>query len=1579
LIESKLNEVRRRLLDLTRNNRLINHRRGGQRTLEIVDELPGEICRILVEEGRVMQFLSREEAPPEIREKLPRDDQPPAAGAELPLAQVAADGTIAQRHKDSNLQTALSGEKLQTRLVNLAREANSALQEQGCNILYLTLGMVEWCEADESSEISRAPLVFVPVELKRKNVNTRYSIQAFDDDILANANLIELCQNQFKLTLPGFDAEKDELDGYFAAVRQAIAGMSGWRFLPELHVGLFSFSKLLMYRDLDPRNWPESVSLTGNPLIQCLTGIENADLRNGDGIPDPITLDQITKPADSFQIVDADSSQQAAILAAKRGVSMVIDGPPGTGKSQTITNIIAECLAANKTVLFVSEKAAALEVVKRRLKEAGLDDFVLELHSRQASKRAVLEEINRVLQRDAGGRRVENRTAEDLQRARDQLNTYHRELHENLQPLDVSPFIAMSRAIGLASHIEPECDIPDVLAWSADQLAEARQRLEQMDRRLERVGNPAEHPWRGVELPAAGIKEKQTIVKTCGELISAIAQAQEKTSALASVLARPVGNCWRDFQEHLDISRVLLDAPAMTAAVVQDARFDELSPELQDWLKIGKRRAELISIWQSHFKAEAETQDWKDLLDRRKSQEHSIWRWIMPSWYSDGKRLRSVAIKDEIPSTKILTALAESGELRRQIERKMPQFTEQFGPAWRGFDGDWAALEKFALAATAIRKLILAGKISVDSAIKFADPTNRAPLTSASNEAQNAMQKLQESWHAWLATIASDEQAWLLAPFSTAGLAGISARLAPLPGQLEKLDDWIDLRQSMRECSNSTLKSYVDWIFKSDLVIVGGNLPGIFLRHFYRLWVEQAMGQRPSLRGFRGQDHESLIAKFRELDRQWLLMTRDRLISELEARRPDGHLAAHRQSKLGLVQAEIRKKTRHMPLRKLFAEAGEVMQSIKPCFMMSPLSVAQYLAPGGLQFDVVIFDEASQVEPADAYGAVARGRQLLLVGDENQLPPTNFFARADVEDEDGDESTEVRAADLQSVLSLGIVRMKHRCGLRWHYRSRHSSLIEFSNEKFYDGRLRVFPSPHTDCSELGLAFRFVPNAVYQRGAGRFNPIEAAAVAAEVIRHAVENPQFSLGIGTLNLPQQRAIEDEIERLRRRNGDARIEKFFNEHAEHEPFFVKNLENIQGDERDVIFLSVGFGKDAEGRLHVNFGALNPEGGWKRLNVLITRARQRCIVFSSIHADDIDLGATQSRGVVTLKEYLDAAEKGIIKSASVPVGDHDSDFEASVCRILRDKGWEVHAQVGCAGFAIDLAVVDPRHPGRYLLGIECDGATYHSSPTARDRDRLRQAVLENLGWKIFRIWSTDFFHRPQATMDGLLLRLEELKIAPVDAPRPIATTIPPPAPPPQEPESPKLKDDSTDVVPYKHSRGRKPIGKPDAMLALPAMRLAGTIRQIVGIEGPIHVDEAIRACVEMYDAKATARPKEAFERALQSALETPLFTRRENFLWPNGMKETPVRFRGGDCPVTDAEMICPEEYAAAVRIVLQRQFGLKFDALIESVAHLFGFVRTGPKLKAAVEQALIQLDEHGEIHKDNAGFVTLRNAVRA
>jgi superfamily I DNA and/or RNA helicase/very-short-patch-repair endonuclease len=425
---------------------------------------------------------------------------------------------------------------------------------------------------------------------------------------------------------------------------------------------------------------------------------------------------------------------------------------------------------------------------------------------------------------------------------------------------------------------------------------------------------------------------------------------------------------------------------------------------------------------------------------------------------------------------------------------------------------------------------------------------------------------------------------------------------------------------------------------------------------------------------------------------------------------------------------------------------------------MSPLSIAQYLSTDIALFDVVIFDEASQIPVWDAIGAIARGKQVVMVGDPKQLPPTSFFNRASAADEeDVNEDVEV---DLESILDECIGANLPTLNLSWHYRSRHESLIAFSNHHYYGGGLVTFPSPVTD--DRAVSFHLIKNGVYEKGGSRTNKPEARALVEELVTKlsdkAFQASKLTIGVVTFNSEQQRLIEDLLDDARRKNPD--IEPYFSEDVL-EPVFVKNLESVQGDERDIMYFSIGYGPDLAGKISMNFGPMNKSGGERRLNVAITRARHELRVFSSLRPDQIDLSRTQSSGVRDLKHFLEFAERGsraLAEAVLGSIGEYESPFEEAIANALKRKGWEVHPQIGVSSFRIDLGIVDPDSPGRYLAGVECDGATYHRSATAKDRDKLREHVLKGLGWNIVRIWSTDWWQDSEGALKKVHMQLEYL-----------------------------------------------------------------------------------------------------------------------------------------------------------------------------------------------------------------------------
>ncbi|MGH2410349.1 MAG: DUF3320 domain-containing protein, partial [Chloroflexota bacterium] len=681
--------------------------------------------------------------------------------------------------------------------------------------------------------------------------------------------------------------------------------------------------------------------------------------------------------------------------------------------------------------------------------------------------------------------------------------------------------------------------------------------------------------------------------------------------------------------------------------------------------------------------------------------------------------------------------------------------------------------------------------------------------------------------------------------------------------------------------------------------------------------------------------------------------------------------------------------------------------------MMSPLSVACFLPPGSVSFDLVIFDEASQVKPVDAFGAIQRGRQTIVVGDDRQLPPTSFFDKVTNESDSDDEDQ--TSFDIESILGLFRAQGAAQRMLHWHYRSRHESLIAVSNQEFYENKLIIFPSPDKDKADAGLRFHHLPETSYDRGNSRTNRGEAARVAAEVMRHARRTPHLTLGVAAFSMAQRQAIEDELEHLRRQ--DKASEVFFNAHPS-EPFFIKNLENVQGDERDVILISIGYGKSADGKLSMSFGPLNQQGGERRLNVLISRARLRCEVFSNITAGDLQVDANTPRGVHALKLFLDYAENGVLTSRTPADREPDSPFEIAVRDRLIARGYAVAIQVGTAGYFVDLAIIDPDRPGRYILGIECDGATYHSAKSARDRDRLRQEVLENLGWEIHRIWSTDWFRDPEQEIRRIGERLDAVRLKVERGPQstmPAEETSEESAAPAAGNPDPDARDkpafpqadgghSGNGSLGNGHANGgigdglttagsagdghglsHTGYGEGSALPALPRYEMAKLdlsalryelhevpyqellpyVVAVVEIEGPVHREEVSRRVIAARGIQRRGtRIQETFAQTFALGVRHGRLRKVDDFLWLPAMTVPVLRDRSFASDSTrKLDMIAPEEIALAVIRVVESSYGMEPIALPAAACRVFGFQRVSEDMRVRVEAVVSALLADGRL----------------
>lgn len=580
-------------------------------------------------------------------------------------------------------------------------------------------------------------------------------------------------------------------------------------------------------------------------------------------------------------------------------------------------------------------------------------------------------------------------------------------------------------------------------------------------------------------------------------------------------------------------------------------------------------------------------------------------------------------------------------------------------------------------------------------------------------------------------------------------------KLEEAPKHKDTLSVWSDFRRITHSVIDLGLSRLVEWVESKQLPL--DKIDDVFKFNFYNTLVKNIFNEYPLLINFSRLSHEQLINTYKELDKQLIIQNRQK-VAYLASKRdiPLGYLSNRKSelTELILIENEVNKKKRHIPIRQLVRRAPKALQGLKPCFMMSPLSVSQYLPPNDILFDVLIIDEASQLRPEEALGSIARAKQIVIVGDPKQLPPTSFFNSIDKSTEN-----ETVASESESILDICLNLYKPIRQLRWHYRSQHESLIDFSNQQFYDGNLLIFPSPSgLKSNTLGIKHHYIENSIYHN---RRNKLEAKIIVEYLEKQMEKYPDRSIGIGTFNSEQRDLIQDMVDEKEKTSPI--IAHYISKWRESsEPFFIKNLENLQGDERDVIFISTTYGKDKDTKkVYQRFGPINSDVGWRRLNVMFTRAKQKMEIFTSLNSSDIVISEKSSRGVRALKSFLNFLETSTLTKLPETTGKgFDSEFEESVYKILSEAGYQVEPQVGVAGYFIDLAVVSEKNPNDYVLAIECDGASYHSSKSARDRDRLRQEVLERLGWTIYRIWSVDWYKNRENEISKLIKAVKEAQV---------------------------------------------------------------------------------------------------------------------------------------------------------------------------------------------------------------------------
>ena len=1231
------------------------------------------------------------------------------------------------------------------------RKAQENFEERGIVTLHVACGLATWT-TDGPWEPS-APVVLLGARLVPRGA----LLDGFDLQLTGaveiNPTLTHVLRTEHGVRIEPevlyakFDGELDEegeLTEALEWMRQTCAGVAGFAIDARRVLGNFAFAKLPMIHDLETM----VETLAGHDVIAAVAGSPEAQaaliaqraVDQDAPIPD---FDHIA-PVDEFLVLDTDSTQNTAINRVISGASLIVKGPPGTGKSQTISNLIATLAARGQTVLFVAEKRAAIDAVTKRLDQRELGELVLDVHSGIGTRKQFAGRMREALSWMDNAAQVDaTKLHEALVRTREDLHESSDALHEVRTPWGVSLYGAFCGSMEAGAEVPirlTQAQLAGTDAAGLDACALVVRELAQ----LGGIGLDAgASPWRG----AAVTTEAQA------------ARAQELLIELRQSRVR-------------EVRRRVAEANASTGVVVATT-IEQLS------LAAGllERSGELCARY-TDAAWEAPLDEIRGALDGGRNPFAHVWRVMFSGGYRRARtQLRAFVRPGAEPAKLPRTAAVALCELR---------------DAWRtsgstGHPRPFVDLPAFAAAATQLR----------DALTAFAALAGAPALLVAT----------------------FDEIEGQLTAY-----AGDLPTLAKLP-RIRTLTDTLEI---------AGFEPALDHLAALP-TCTADNAERVVRGVWHRSVIDAITLGDPRLTRMSADRLNAARAQFAEADSKHIDSTSARVRRACAARalqRRNDHPEAN-----ALLERQASLKTRHKPVRALIDETMPVLLGVKPCWVMSPLMVSQLL-PQRQVFDVVIFDEASQIMPQDAVAAIARGRQLVVAGDERQLPPTAFFGSVSAEDiEVGDENSasaddglptdDGSTTGYESILDALQPVLPFR-QLGWHYRSKDERLIAFSNAYIYGGTLTTFPGAWADAP---ISHVLVPSDPARPTAKGSAPLEVERVVELVIDHARTRPTESLGVITMGIEHAMRIEAAL--LGRRRDEPDLAAFFDEGLE-ERFFVKNLERVQGDERDAIILSIGYGKDERGQLPYRFGPLLTEGGERRLNVAVTRAKRRMTLVSSFAFEDMEAGRSSARGVELLREYLRFAASGGADVGAARALEHPlNPFELDVARGLEARGLSLDAQHGASGYRIDFAARHPQQPGRFVLAIECDGATYHASPAARDRDRLRQEHLERLGWTFHRIWSTDWFHDPELAATAAVAAFE----------RAVAALTAGDAASPLAPASLPVPDLVPDVQLAATARGARPPITPGAPITEYSDQQLVDIVRWVRADGALRTDESLMA----------------------------------------------------------------------------------------------------------------------------------------
>ena len=1581
---TRVDAWKRDLLDITNRNSLLNMKNGAKAIPLMVADVGG--FENLLADGKELTLLPK-----------PQDWDGQAVYGEFPFECERYIGNYAPNAAGDvargRLCTPLTEGELEKSSRSVYRLATKEVEESGCSSLFVALGVLRWYEGRGAKGAPHyAPLILVPAEMRR--MRSGYAVRRRDEDTIFNVTLAEKMRQEYEILIPDMDPLPADdsgvnVDQVLQAVRRAVDGREGWDVLRGAALGVFSYSQYVMWKDLDTN----MERFEENPIVRCML--------KGEVYPESRELDYDSDPYSLCLTVPADGSQIKAVKAVAAGRSFVMHGPPGTGKSQTITNMICNELYSGRTVLFVAEKKAALEVVQKRLTDVGIGNHCLEIHSNKAEKSKVLEQLASAMEeaRAYDERKLDEQIA-SIGRLRSKLDSYVSALHEE-RPWGLSAYECISRYEGCGDGGPEVRARPDAIA-----------RLTISD--ITEVEILAGEVHSAYALVAGDDTEFMNRIRTDSmeaslgaEAGAMLAEAEEACADMESKLARiealglPFGGSVAELER--GYARVLsLDGASVRAAARDDVAalcsavekgLDGVGRAAAGWSLSSAEPVSAAMLREAEaMRPAAERLVELSLLDR----ESAAWQCVELCQRVNSARSRlgeDMSVVASQWNTRVYDldaryglkanwdGVGSKGFLAKGKARK--EFMAEAAPCLKDSGAKFESLSK---------TVGVVSEISADVRAMDADAKKVRGLAADSGAEAERLRALARQHREAVALC----QEYGIDPEGLAGLYGtVEASAGDKDAYVASVRAWGEAADALTERLQYSGGISGAEEFREFAADLRPNLPRLFdwstwnsyrrrlegygfsgvaaalragageeefadsvRRSMYRTMIDICRQESEALKIFNSRSFESSVESFKRLDSGYTNLNRNLLKYRLYRNLPRNTDRSSKGSEAYILNSAINSTRMRKSIRKLLSEIPNILPKVCPCMLMSPLSVAQYITVDYPKFDTVIFDESSQITTCKAIGALGRARNAVIAGDNKQLPPTRFFQKQ-IEAEDDDDTVDADSF-LDDCLSLDMPGTY----LEWHYRSRHESLIAFSNRMFYENRMLTFPSP--DDREARVSLRFVEGGTYRRGRSD-NPAEAEAVVQEISRR-LRAGEGSIGVIAFGVKQQACIQDMLDDLSAR--DKRFDDLRNNMREE--LFVKNLETVQGDERDVILFSICYGPDSNGTVYQNFGPLNRDGGQRRLNVAVSRSRTEMVVFSSMRSTAVKLTPNSSGGVKALKEFLAFAENGGRFPARVTAAqDEEPSILESISGELEARGYDTARGVGNSKFKVDVAVVDPDDPGRYILGILNDGESYRSSQNTRDREYARADVLKGLGWSIVHVWSVDWHFRRDQVMDGIVRRLEELR-AGVEEP-PAEPEAPEELPEDEEPgweepepreaeEEPGTAGRRAPYVPYEPETFNADI----KWLAQSDRALSAVASPIIRAESPVSEECLIGLVCRSVGAKRlSAETREGLTRMLRRVFGPEVRGSFVTYWAPGSDPGSYGVYRVADDP-EDSRSIedvpLPDILNAIVEVVSD-SVTIQEDATPQAVSKALGYSRMGSKIRPILEEALGIAAEDGTV----------------